>query len=92
MFFSDDFLEELQKLDNRFPGISNKITALSENPTLLAIPTNLPVFSNFYVNAGNRHAILFDINEEDKKIEFNAIYHQAKLNRLMIKTKKNNHY
>ncbi len=60
---------------------------MSENPTSIAIPTNLPVFSQYYVNAGNRHVILFDIDEQDKIIEFNAIFHTSRLYRLLNENK-----
>lgn len=80
---SDEFIKELQVLDDKYPGIANRLTALSIDPISIAVKTNIPVFCEYYVNAGNRHVILFDIDEADETVLLNSIYHRSKLYRLI---------
>jgi hypothetical protein len=63
-------------------SIESRLSDLSANPMSKAIPTNISIIGDFYVNAG-RYCILFDVNEEQQIVEINSVVLSAYLHKII---------
>lgn len=64
-------------------GIIKKICELQDNPEKIAKPIEKPILGDYYLNAGNRYAIVFNIDKSSEVIEILAVKRQAYLYRLI---------
>lgn len=66
---SDDVIEQLSALTPKSePGVRKHLEGLVQNPLARAKPTNNPALGDYYIHAGNKYDILFNINEDKKTI------------------------
>jgi len=82
LHLSENLFDKIKTLGVDFPSLINKVQALSENPIEVAVETNIELFCTYYVNAG-RHAILFDINDDEETVYLKYIMLKARLHKIL---------
>lgn len=79
---TDDIIKQLNAACIVAPSIHNRLTDLSTNPLAKAVATNIPLFGDFYVNAG-RYCIVFNIDNKNQRIEILAVVLSPFLNKIL---------
>jgi mRNA-degrading endonuclease RelE of RelBE toxin-antitoxin system len=82
LHYSQNLFNKIKDLGVDYPSLVNKVKALTENPHEIAIATNVEAFCDYYVNAG-KHAILFDIDQDEEKILLKHILLKARLHKIL---------
>ena len=62
---TDVVKSQLKDASSRSPAVIERLEELKANPLGRANPTGISIIGEFYINAGNRWCILFDIDKTD---------------------------
>ncbi|HEC42836.1 MAG TPA: hypothetical protein ENI20_08430 [Bacteroides sp.] len=65
-------------------GIENKLEALEKDPSNLGKPIDNRPFGDYYINAGNRYAITYIVDENKKRVDILEVPRQEKLHKLLL--------
>jgi len=83
LYLTESIRQILHRHYQQSPSLGNKLELLESNPLSIAIPTDMPIIGEYYVNAG-RFAILFNLGE-DNKVSILSIVLRAKLHKILTK-------
>jgi mRNA-degrading endonuclease RelE of RelBE toxin-antitoxin system len=72
-------LSRINTLCKNESTFESKIRLLESNPLTNAIPTNIPAIGNYYINCGNRTALLFNVDEDNEMIFILDVYYRSRL-------------
>lgn len=64
-------------------GVVDQLRSLEADPFEKSKQTNAPALGSYYINAGSRYAVLFDVDSESKEIHVHKILRQATLHRIL---------
>lgn len=76
-------ISELSKTKYR-EGVENNLELLNENPLSRAKKTNNNVFAEYYINCGNQHCILFDVDEKTGTVKIYRVLRRAHLHKILV--------
>lgn len=79
---SDEVIESLKEANIISPSVSIRLGEIVLNPYSKAIPTNIELIGNYYINTG-RYCILFNVNEIDNSIEIIKICYSSYLHKIL---------
>jgi hypothetical protein len=79
---TDKVKNDLLRANKIATSIEARLIDLSANPMSKAIPTNISIIGDFYVNAG-RYCILFDVDQVDQVVELNGVVLSAYLHKII---------
>ena len=74
--------EKLKVNSKTSPSINVRLEELANNPKAKAIPTNIPIIGEYYVNAG-RYCILFDIDDSAQIVKIYSVVLSAYLDKVL---------
>lgn len=63
--------------------IIKRLGELQENPYIIAKETGKPILGKYYINAGNRYSIVFNVDKKLNKIDILQVLSQPKLHKLI---------
>jgi len=76
-------LNELSKTKFK-EGLDNNLDLLSSNPIGRAKLTNKNIFGEYYINSGNQHCIVFDIDETNNVVLIYRVLRSAHLHKILV--------
>lgn len=82
---TDEAIRELKTLavPKATDGILKKISELQDNPEKIAKPIAKKILGDYYLNAGNLYAVVFNIDKSTETIEILAVKRRAYLYKLL---------
>ncbi len=83
---SDEAKSKLSSLGEKYKeGLTNGLDILNTNPLLKAKPTNNRLIGEYYINCGNQHCILFDLDEENNIVLIRRILRRPFLHKVLTR-------